>query len=156
GTAAAASLDAEERDIPVAEIDPEANARKHFDQDGLRALADNIATNGLLKPIIVYYDPHSKRYRLVGGERRWRAHQILGRTTTRARVLRQPPEPAKRDVLMLIDNEQEDLDDIQRGLAYLDHTTRYQCTASALAQKLGKPVSSVTRPIALIRKLPPD
>src|SRR5581483_7812414 len=152
----AAAGDAEEREIAVGEIDPQDNVRKHFDQDALRALADNIAANGLLKSIIVYHDPHTKRYRLIGGERRWRAHQLLGRKTIRARVLKQPPDPAKRSELMLIDNEQEDLDDIERGLAYLDYTSRFQCTASALAQKLGKHVSTVTRAIALIRKLPED
>jgi ParB family chromosome partitioning protein len=155
--ALAAAGEAEERDIPVAEIDPDDNIRKHFDQGALQALADNIAANGLLKPITVYYDPRTKRYRLIGGERRWRAHQILGRKTIRARVLKQPPDPAKRAELMLIDNDQEDLDDIERGLAYLDYTTRYQCTATALAKKLGKTaVSSVTRPMQLAQQLPPD
>src|SRR5262249_48462821 len=125
----AAAGDAEEREVSVAEIDPQDNIRKHFDQEALQVLADNIAANGLLKPITVYYDPQTKRYRLIGGERRWRAHQMLGRKTIRARVLKQPPDPAKRAELMLIDNDQEDLDDIARGLAYLDYTTRYQCPA---------------------------
>jgi ParB/RepB/Spo0J family partition protein len=152
----AAAGDAEERDIPVAEIDPQDNIRKHFDQEALQVLADNIAANGLLKPIIVYCHPQTHRFTLIGGERRWRAHQILGRKTIRARVLKQPLDPAKRAELMLIDNDQEDLDDIERGLAYLDYTTRYQCTATALAKKLGKHVSTISRALALVQKLPPD
>src|SRR5260370_15584998 len=124
-----AAGEGEDREIPVGEIGPQATARKHCDQDALQALADNIAANGLLKPILVYQDPQTQRYHLIGGERRWRAHQMLGRKTIRARVLKQPPDPAKRSELMLIDNDQEDLDDIERGLAYLDYTTRYQCTA---------------------------
>src|SRR5262249_44865388 len=50
----------------------------------------------------------------------------------------------------------EDLEEIERGLAYLDYTTRYQCTATALAKKLGKHVSTITRAVALVQKLPPD
>ncbi len=136
---------AEEREVPVADIDPDDNARKHFDAEQTRALADNIAAHGLLNAVIIYRHPQSGRFRLVAGERRWRAVHLLGWKTVRARVLTEPPNDATRRELALIDNEQrQDLSDIERGLAYLGYMTATGSTASALANKLGKHVSTVT------------
>jgi ParB/RepB/Spo0J family partition protein len=155
--AAAAPGAAEEHEVPVAEIDPEDNARKHFDPEQTRALADNIAAHGLLNAVIVYRHPQSGRFRLIAGERRWRAVQLLGWKTVRARVLKEPPDDATRRELALIDNEQrQDLSDIERGLAYLGYMAATGSTASALANKLGKHVSTVTRAVQIARKLPPD
>ncbi len=155
--AAAAPGDAEERDIPVADIDAEDNARKHFDAEQTRALADNIAAHGLLNAVIVYRHPQSGRLRLIAGERRCRAVQLLGWKTVRARVLKEPPDDATRRELALIDNEQrQDLSDIERGLAYLAYMKATGSTASALANKLGKSVSTVTRAMQIAQKLPPD
>ncbi len=150
--------DAEEREIPVAEIDREPDQpRKSFDEQRDKELEASIREHGQLNAIIVYRIPETGRYRIIAGERRWRAFQRLGKTTIRARVLKEPPDEAKRRELMLIDNDQrQDLSDIERGVAYLDFTTRAGCTASALAQKIGKNVSTVTRAIALVRKLPED
>ena len=56
--------------------------RKTFDEEALRGLADSIARHGLLQPVAVVRD--SKRedgYIIVAGERRYRAHQFLGRDT---------------------------------------------------------------------------
>jgi ParB/RepB/Spo0J family partition protein len=155
--AAAAPGAAEEREVPVAEIDPEDNARKHFHPEQTRALADNIAAHRLLNAVIVYHHPQSGRFRLVAGERRWRAVQLLGWTTVRARVLKEPPDDATRRELALIDNEQrQDLSDIERGLAYLAYVTVTGSTASALANKLGMHCSTVTRALQIAQKLPPD
>ncbi|HWG41143.1 MAG TPA: ParB/RepB/Spo0J family partition protein [Gemmataceae bacterium] len=149
--------DAEEREIAVVQIEPEDNARTYFDLEQLQALADSIATHGLLNAITVYCHTASGRFRLIAGERRWRAVQMLGWTTIGTRVLKEPPDRAKRRELALIENEQrQDLSDIERGIAYLDFMTSTGCTASALAKKLGKHVSTVTRTIARIRKLPED
>jgi ParB family chromosome partitioning protein len=152
-----AARDVAESEITVVQIEPEDNSRKLFDPEQLRALADSIATHGLLNAVIVYRRPDSDRFALLAGERRWRAVQLLGWQTIRARVLGEPPDEAKRCELMLIDNEQRvDLSDIERGKAYLDFMTRTGCTASALAQKVGKHVSTVTRAVKLVEKLPPD
>jgi ParB family chromosome partitioning protein len=150
--------EAEERDIPVADIDPEPDQpRKSFDEERDRELEASIRELGQINAIIVYLHLVTRRYRLIAGERRWRAFQRLDRKTIRARVLSEPPDEARRRELMLIDNEQrQDLSDIERGMAYLDFTTRTGCTASALAQKVGKHVSTVTRAINLIKKLPED
>lgn len=60
------------RMIPLCKIEPNPhNPRKSFDVEKLDALADNIAAQGLLQPILVRPVKHG--FQLVAGERRWRA-----------------------------------------------------------------------------------
>jgi len=60
--------------------------RQHFDEKGLRELADSIAANGLLQPITVRADSEG-RFMIVAGERRWRAHELAGIKTIKAHVV---------------------------------------------------------------------
>lgn len=54
------------------------NPRKTFDEDELTKLADSIAANGLLQPLMVRPHPSKPgRYEIVAGERRWRAFGLL-------------------------------------------------------------------------------
>ena len=53
--------------------------RRHFDAAALRALADTMANQGQLQPVLVRRDPDAdRRWVLIAGERRWRAAQLLG------------------------------------------------------------------------------
>jgi ParB family chromosome partitioning protein len=55
-------------------IDPDPNQpRKHFDDQALGELAQSIRVQGVLQPITVEWMPQTERFRLVFGERRWRA-----------------------------------------------------------------------------------
>ena len=154
----ARARDAEEREIPLAETAPRpGQPRKYFDPERAKELAASLQEHGLLNAIIVYPSPVPPSYRIIAGERRWRAANALGWKTIRARVLKGPLDEARLSEMMLIDNDQrQDLSDIERGVAYLDHRALTGCTASALAQMIGKPVSTVTRAEALVKKLPQD
>ena len=65
--------------IPVERIveDPE-QPRKHQDEEGLNGLADSIRQHGMLNPISVTHLPNLGVFRIVTGERRWRAAQRVG------------------------------------------------------------------------------
>jgi len=63
--------------IKVTEIQPnEAQPRKQFAQAQMDSLVDSIREHGVLQPIIVR--PTSKGYKIIAGERRWRAAKQLG------------------------------------------------------------------------------
>lgn len=63
--------------IPVEFVLPNPDQpRTVFDQAELEGLAQSIKENGLIQPIVV--EQAEDRYILIGGERRWRAHQMLG------------------------------------------------------------------------------
>lgn len=103
--------------LAVADIVPHpGQPRRHFAEEALAELAASIAARGVIQPVIV--TPHgSGRYRLVAGERRWRAAQ-------RAQLHEIPAiirELSEREVtaLALIENlQREDLNPIEEARAY--------------------------------------
>lgn len=80
------------RDIETTKIDrsPE-NPRLHFPEDELDRLAQSIAKEGILVPVVVYEDGDGT-YRLVDGERRWLCAQQLGLPTVPAVVIERSPD----------------------------------------------------------------
>jgi len=103
--------------LSVADIVPHpGQPRRHFAEEALAELAASIAARGVIQPVIV--TPHGKgRWRLVAGERRWRAAQ-------RAQLHEIPAiirELDEREVtaLALIENlQREDLNPIEEARAY--------------------------------------
>lgn len=78
--------------VPVDNIEPDPNQpRKEFDPEALQELAADIKQNGLIQPIVVKYlraDGFDAKYRLVSGERRWRAVKLIGQRMIRAILTR--------------------------------------------------------------------
>ncbi|MEN9682819.1 MAG: hypothetical protein RLZZ427_570 [Pseudomonadota bacterium] len=103
--------------LPVAAIIPHPDQpRRHFDEAALSELAASIAARGVIQPVIV--TPHGDgRWRLVAGERRWRAAQRaqLHEIPAIVRTL------SDREItaLALIENlQREDLNPIEEARAY--------------------------------------
>ena len=77
----ASDTGAEERLIPVADTGPDpvtGQPRKSFDEERDKELEASIREHGQLNAIIVYLSTVPPRYRLIAGERRWRASQAAG------------------------------------------------------------------------------
>ena len=67
------------KNIKLIDIEPNmGQARKKFDEDSLKELAQSIKTYGIIQPIIV--EPKDGYYRIIAGERRWRAAKIANLT----------------------------------------------------------------------------
>jgi ParB family transcriptional regulator, chromosome partitioning protein len=80
------------RDIETTKIDRNpGNPRLHFPEDELDRLAQSIAKEGILVPVVVYEDGDD-RYRLVDGERRWLCAQQLGLPTVPAVIIERSPD----------------------------------------------------------------
>jgi ParB family chromosome partitioning protein len=105
--------DAAKTEISVAKIEPNPwQPRLDFNDDAIRELADSIAETGLIQPILIRSVPSSDTYQLIAGERRWRAHQLLGREFIKAIII----EAADADiaVMALAENiERQDLTDYE-------------------------------------------
>jgi len=116
-------------EIPIDAIEPDpAQPRRTFDEEKLRALAESIQRHGLLQePGVIAVDAGGgvRRYRLVWGERRWRACALAGLSTVRCRVLPRAGEGAEHD-LRLKDKqwaenmERESLSPIEEAIAIQD------------------------------------
>jgi len=116
--------------------------RKTFHEESLRELADSIAQHGLLQPITVkrVEDP-GDQYVLVAGERRFRAHQLLGRERILGIVL----ATGNVDELALIENlQREDLNPLEEAEALARLMERHQYTQEILGKVIGKAQNTVS------------
>jgi len=104
--------------IPVALIEPDPNQpRKAFDEVALQELAESIAHHGLIQPVAVL-DLGNGRYRLIYGERRWRAHKLAGLDTIRA-IVSANSDPVDILTRQIVENEyQSPLNPIEQALVY--------------------------------------
>lgn len=120
--------------LPVDQIDPNPyQPRRTFPQAELESLASSISETGLLQPISVR--SVGERYQIIAGERRWRAHKLLGRTSIEALVV--PVEDGDMAILALAENiDREDLSDYEIGKALRQVENTFP-TKKKLAESLG-------------------
>jgi ParB family chromosome partitioning protein len=103
--------------LPVSEIHgPRHNPRENFDSHGLKELADSILAHGVLQPILVRKD--GAGYRLVVGERRWRAAKMAGLTLIPATVRPDVSDVQALQLAMVENLEREDLNPIEEAEGY--------------------------------------
>lgn len=139
-------------EINMGEIHPNPDQpRKTFDETKLRELAASIARQGLLQPIIVQKRAAPEGgYLLVAGERRFRAHQLLERTTLPAILTEGNP-----DEIALIENiQRENLNPLEEAEALERMMARYHYTQEELGKVIGKAQNTVSEALQL-NALPP-
>ncbi len=139
------------RSIDVAAIEPLAGQpRTHFNEQALDELAASIAARGVIQPIIVTPE-RSGKYRLVAGERRWRAAQKAQLHTIPAIVRVLNPQDVM--ALALIENlQREDLNPVEEARAYqslADSEGMTQAGIAKLVDKSRSHVANIQRLLAL-------
>jgi ParB family chromosome partitioning protein len=152
----AVPLNQDAYEIAVDHIEPDpAQPRKVFDPEELDNLAASIRENGLLQPIVVYRNEDPSRYRIIAGERRYRAAILAGRSTVPC--LEMPPDFDRGlvDQLQLVENIQRaDLHPVEAAEAISAFIERHALSQREAARRLGKPLAFVAELLA-IRKIPP-
>ncbi len=93
--------------------DPE-QPRRHFDEAALTALAEDISRRGVLEPLLVRRVGGG--YRIIVGERRWRASKLAGKVRVPC-LVRDWSEDEVREAQLVENVLRQDLNDIERGLA---------------------------------------
>ncbi|GHB95588.1 ParB/RepB/Spo0J family partition protein [Cerasicoccus arenae] len=137
------------REIPVAAIVPNPyQPRREMDPAHIEELANSIASEGLLQPIVVR--PLEKdQFELIAGERRWRAHQKLGLKTIAARVME--ASNASSAVISLIENlQREGLNPIEEALGYASLMKDFDLTQEAVSDRIGRPRASIANTLRLL------
>jgi len=119
-----------------------------MEEAGLEELAASIREHGILQPVLV--EPLvDGRYRLVAGERRWRAAQLAGLETVPAIV--RPVTDAERLELALVENVQrEDINAVEQALAYQQLMERFGLTQEEVARRVGKSRTAVANTLRLL------
>lgn len=127
--------------------------RLTFNPERLEALADEIyAAGGLNNPVNVL-DSGDGTFELITGERRWRAHQLLGWETIKARV--RDLNPVQARIIALTDNTAgEPLTDFEEALAIKKSMDSGEfLTIRDLSRKMGRNPGDISRLLSYF-KLP--
>ncbi len=108
--------------LPIDQVQPDPHQpRQTIDDETIRELADSIARDGIMQPLVVRdtgaFDGPRILYAIIAGERRWRAARLVGLTEVPV-VVRAPADDAETRVLQLIENlQREDLNVVDRSAA---------------------------------------
>ncbi|MEJ2189027.1 MAG: ParB/RepB/Spo0J family partition protein [Acidobacteriota bacterium] len=142
-------------EIPVDHLQPNPQQpRQHFAPEALEDLAESIRVHGILQPLLVS-EEGPQRYRLITGERRWRAAKLAGLRTVPA-VIRERLEDAEQLELALVENlQRRDLTPLEEARAFEHLRTDLAFSQADISKRVGMDRSTVANALRLL-KLPPD
>ena len=124
------------RDIDINDIDPNSDQpRRDFDKEALAQLANSIREAGVLSPILVVED--GLRYRIVAGERRYRASRMAGMTTVPC-IVRDMTTAQQMEAALIENLQRQDLNPIEEAMAIRSLMQECGYTQEQAGQKLGK------------------
>jgi ParB/RepB/Spo0J family partition protein len=139
--------------VPAAKIRAGNNDRKHFDPEGLRALAASIASNGLAQPPTIR--PVGDEFEIVAGERRVRAMVEFLNWEQIPCLVRELTDEQASAIMLAENTGRADLDPIEEANAYASRIAAYGWTTAKLAEVAGVSEDLVKRRLLLL-DLHPD
>jgi ParB family chromosome partitioning protein len=140
--------------VPVGDVEPNPKQpRRDFDEQALKDLASSIKLHDIIQPITVTQLPSGK-YRLISGERRWRAAQMAGLKDIPAYV-RHANDTQLLELALLENLQREDLNAMEVALSYKRMMEELDYTQEQVGERMSIDRSTVANFIRLL-KLPPD
>ena len=139
--------------VPISEIEPNPDQpRSEMDPEALSSLAESIAAQGILQPLLVTRRPEGGFY-LIAGERRWQAAQQAGLKEVPVTIREVSSDD--RLILALIENVQrQDLNVLEEASAYRRLIEEFGLTQEKVAASVGRERATVANLVRLLR-LPP-
>ena len=136
------------RDISIDEIDPNASQpRRDFDKEALEQLADSIREAGVISPILVV--ENGMRYRIVAGERRYRAARLAGLETVPC-IVRSMTSEQQMEAALIENLQRQDLNPIEEAAAIRSLMQECGYTQEEAARKLGKSRPAIANALRLL------
>lgn len=124
--------------------------RKQFTPESLNDLAESIKEHGVVQPIVVIR--HGDKYRIIAGERRWRAAQQAGLDKIPA-LIRDLSDQAQLEIALIENIQREDLTPLEMATAFLKLQDQFSMSASEIGKRVGKAGSTVSN-VKRLLKLP--
>ena len=136
--------------LRISDVEPKSDQpRKDFDPEALSQLADSIAANGVLQPILVREVGSGGMYQIIAGERRCRASKLAGLLEIPAIVM--DADDLTTAQIALIENIQRtDLNPYEEACAYRDLAKGFGLTQEEVSARLGKSRSAVANSLRLL------
>ena len=139
--------------LPVYKIEPNPHQpRQNFDEAELQALAESIATHGIVQPLTVR-ETANGYYQIIAGERRWRAARLAELKEVPVVVIE--ADDKKTMELALIENlQRQDLNPVEEALGYQSLMNDYHLTQEETAKRVGKSRPAVANALRLLALTP--
>ena len=135
-------------EVKINEIEPNLNQpRKSFDEEKLNDLAESIKKHGIVQPIIVKKE--NSTYKIVAGERRWRAARIAGLENINV-IVKDLSEQEIVEVALIENLQREDLNPIEEAEAYEKLVKEYGLKQEEIAKIVGKSRPAIANTIRLL------
>ncbi len=135
--------------LKLNQIEPDRDQpRKTFDNEALAELAESIKKHGLIQPIVVRPNVGGT-YKIIAGERRWRACRMAELDTVPV-IIKEIDEQEHRELALIENLQREDLNPVEEALGYKNLIDTYNLTQDAVAQSVGKSRSAVTNALRLL------
>ena len=140
--------DAPVHELPIADVVPNPDQpRKHFDEDELAQLADSIAANGILQPLVVR--ERNGLYQIVAGERRYQAAKRAGLSKVPV-VVRDVSDEEVLQLALIENLQRQDLSPLEAARGYRDLMEQNDLTQEEVGRILSKSRSSVANSLRLL------
>lgn len=134
--------------IPLVDIEPNKNQpRKTFDDEKLAALSSSIEEHGVVSPLLVTPTVNGT-YRIVAGERRWRASKLAGLTEVPC-IVRDFEEQKVMELALVENLQREDLNPIEEAEGYRRLMNTFALTQEEISKRVGKSRSAVANALRL-------
>ena len=152
-TAAEDKKGSELKELKITDIiRDEDQPRREFSAEAIEALAASIKEHGVLQPIVVTKE--DGKYKIVAGERRWRASKIAGLDKIPA-IIRTLDSQNRLELSIIENAQREDLNAIELATAYAKLKTQFNLSSKDIAAKVGKSEASIQNTMRLLN-LPDD
>ena len=136
-------------EVEIAEIEPDRQQpRSDFDEESLQELADSIREHGVLQPILLRALP-GNGYKIIAGERRFRAAHLAGLTTIPA-IIKDLNEQQALEAALVENLQREDLNPVEEARGYQSLIEISGITQEDAAKRVGKSRSTVTNALRLL------
>lgn len=122
--------------------------RRDFNPESLQELADSIAAQGVVQPIVVR-PVDNERYEIIAGERRWRAAQQAGLSEIPV-VVRDVPDKTAMAMGLIENIQRDDLNPLEEASALHRLLNEFELTHQQIAQAVGKSRTTVTNLLRLL------
>jgi ParB family chromosome partitioning protein len=131
------------QNLPVEFLRPgQYQPRRDLNPEALKELADSIAAQGVMQPIIVRPIADNK-YEIIAGERRWRATQQAGLDSIPS-IVREVTDEATIAMALIENIQRENLNAMEESLALIRLQDEFSLTQQQVADAVGKSRSAVT------------
>lgn len=139
----------ETKTLKLSQIEPNKDQpRTEFDAEKLETLSESIKKYGILQPIVVKKQENGF-YKIIAGERRWRAAKLAGLSKIPV-VIKEFDDQETMEIALVENLQREDLNPFEEARGYKELMDLFSLTQEQVAQKVGKSRSAVANSVRLL------